>query len=422
MKNPKLRNIILSILLMTITSTNQWSNYPIGNTFFWWAFYGITLILLIVNKKQFFDPKDNESLKVLYWYLAWNIICILRGYFIAENYWEWKNLIETGFVLLLPLTINISTNRFVIQEILHNWLKFALPAFFVFLFVLQGEAYGRYLAPITLLLLFFFALEFKLKVLLSVFTLIVLMGGIDARSNIVKFSVSFLIGGVYPFRHFINIKLLEIGRQILLIAPIVFFILGVTGVFNIFKLDEYIKGSYYKTEIVKGEVVQLDLKADTRTGIYEEVLLSAIKNDYIIFGRTPARGNDSSLFGYQLNEILKTGKKERFINEVSILNIFTWTGIIGVVLYFLIFFRASYLAINKSNNYFMRLVGLFVAFRWTYAWVEDFTTFDLYYFFLWLMIGMCFSKPFRSMTENEMLLWIKGIFYKKHMFLARKVI
>ena len=137
---------------------------------------------------------------------------------------------------------------------------------------------------------------------------------------------------------------------------------------------------------------------------------SAIKNNYIIFGRTPARGNDSNSFGDYNKEKLKTGKQERFGNEVSILNIFTWLGIIGVVLYFIIFLKASYFAINESNNFPIKIVGLNISFRWAFGFVEDFSNFDLSNIFLWLMIGMCFSKTFRQMSNSQMKNWVLGIF------------
>ena len=110
---------------------------------------------------------------------------------------------------------------------------------------------------------------------------------------------------------------------------------------------------------------------------------------------------------------MHTEKQERFANEVSILNIFTWLGIVGVLLYFLIFIKATYLAINESNNIFIKLIGLNISFRWTYGFVEDFSRIDLSNIFLWLMIGMCFSESFRQMTNAEMKYWVRGIFEKQ---------
>jgi hypothetical protein len=79
----------------------------------------------------------------------------------------------------------------------------------------------------------------------------------------------------------------------------------------------------------------------------------------------------------------------------------------------MVFYRATYLAINRSNNIFIKTLGLFIAFRWIYAWVEDVNTFTLSYTFLWLMIGMCFSRSFRAMSNKEFESWVHGIFGKR---------
>lgn len=340
-------------------------------------------------------------------YLMWNIICITRGFSVAENYWEWKNLIGTALVLLLPLSIYVFTNTVIIQRIVSTWLRYALPAFFIFLpFFQASDALGRYLVPISFLLLFFPILPWRWKIVTLVFTTLVVFGGLDARSNVIKFCFAFLIGILFYFREQLQAKILQTLRILFLATPIVLFVLALTGQFNVFQMDKYVDGEYSTSVVQDGSVTEENLTADTRTLLYDEVLSSAKNNDYIFFGRTPARGNDSELFGAVLADELQTGKRERFSNEVSILNIFTWTGVIGVVLYFTIFYQASYLAINRSNNMFIRLIGLYVGFRWTYAWVEDFSDFDLSYLFLWLLVGMCFSRAFRAMTDLEMKDWL----------------
>src|SRR5690606_8010144 len=112
--------------------------------------------------------------------------------------------------------------------------------------------------------------------------------------------------------------------------------LALTGRFNIFNMEEYISGEYKTQTLIDGKLEETSLTADTRTLLYQETLTSAIKNNYVWHGRTPARGYESPSFGAFALEQLKTGKLERFGSEVSILNIFTWTGIIGCILYFLV--------------------------------------------------------------------------------------
>jgi hypothetical protein len=83
-------------------------------------------------------------------------------------------------------------------------------------------------------------------------------------------------------------------------------------------------------------------------------------------------------------------------------------------LYLLVFYKASYLAVNNSNNTYSKMIGIFVAFRWIYAWVEDINNFSLTTYFLWVIIGFCLSSKFRKLTDLEIKIWIQGIFEKKY--------
>lgn len=399
--------IPIFIFLIALASVNPWSKIPLGNTFIWWTIGIATLVLFIKAKPKYYNLVNEPNILLVKLYLFWNIICIIRGGIIAENYWEAKNLITMGLVLLLPLTIYISTNRKLVQLILNQYIRYILPAFFVFAIFISSAAYGSYLIPVSFVLLFLPLLPKKWKGVMLFFTLIVLTLSITSRSSVIKFLVPLLLSILYYFRGYIGKRKLGIVGLLLLVTPIVFFFLAITGQFNPFKMDEYITGDYTANQD-SGEVE--NLKADTRTGLYVEVLLSAIKNDYIWFGRTPARGNDSILFGKEIEAQTNTGKLERYANEVSILNIFTWTGLVGVILYFLVFIRASFLAVYKSRSWFMKIMGVYVCFRWLYAWVEDFSRFDFSYILLWIIIGMCFSESFRQMTNTEFKYWIRGIF------------
>ncbi|NLZ73420.1 MAG: hypothetical protein GX905_06335, partial [Bacteroidales bacterium] len=269
------------------------------------------------------------------------------------------------------------------------------------------------LMPISFLLLFLPALSNRQRLLLLLFTTIVLGADLGARSNVIKFGAPLIILIIYFFKDKISIKLLERVRLVLIIAPFVFVTLGITGIFNVFNISDYL--GEFKTQGLsnEGERVELDLSTDTRTFLYVEVIQSAITNDYVFFGRTPARGNDSPSFGPYAYEL--TGRNERLTNEVGVLNVFTWTGVVGVILYMFVFFRSSYLAINRSENIYAKMLGLYVAFRWVYSWIEDVNDFTLNYFVLWLMIGLCFSYSFRMMSDYEVTIWIRGVFDTRYL-------
>ncbi|MET7030074.1 hypothetical protein [Sediminicola luteus] len=406
--------ILIGIFLVTLYSINSWTDLPVGNTTIWWAVFILILIAFVLAKNKFYDKVNDSNIIFIKLYLFWNIVCIVRGLFVAQDYWEWKFLTQTSIVLLLPLSIFISTNTFVVQTIVGQWIKYVFPAFFIFYFFMHAEAVGHYLIPVSFLLLFFPFLNSKWKILAVSIVMVVLASNLGARSNVIKFMVPIALSLLYYFKSLINIRLISLARIILLGLPIVFLVLALTNTFNVFKMSEYIEGNYKLENKSTPNGGREDLTSDTRTFLYIEVINSALKYDYVWLGRTPARGNESPSFGPQIDKDLKTKKMERHSNEVSILNIFTWTGIVGVLLYFFVFFKASFLAIKKSNSWFMKLLGIYISFRWAYAWVEDFSTFNLSYLFLWITIGMCFSTAFREMTDLELKNWVRGIFDKRY--------
>lgn len=381
----------------------------INVTFFWWIVQFYILFLFWQGRKYFFNKNQKRIMVWVHFYLLWNVFSLSRGLFIAETYWDWKALVANVMALMLPIVAYSATNTTLLQAVIQKYIKYALPLFLVFFVLIASDAYGFYLVPISFLVLFFPIIKKPWRWIVLGVGLFVIIADVTARSNVIKFGVPIVLSLLYYFRHVLSSKIFEIVRLMLIVAPILFFTLAVYGDFNVLKMDEYIKGDY--TEIrtdYKGEEVVDNLKADSRTFLYIEVLQTAKVYDSWWIGRSPARGNISEYFGE--GDMNKRG--ERLGNEVGILNVFTWTGLVGVFLYFMVFYKASYMAINKSNNIFSKIIGLFVAFRWLYAWVEDVNNFSLNTFFLWIMIGMCFSESFRKMTNQEFRLWVWGIFEK----------
>ena len=393
------------------------SNFPylakLNITAIWWVIIFSFLTLFFLSNKYFLDERNKKNLVVVSLYLIWILVCILRGAFVAELYWDWKALVNNSMGLLLPIVVYSATNKVIVQSTLSNYIKYGLPLFLVLMILIRTDAYGFFLMPVSFLLLFLPALSNKQRLILLFFTAIVVGADFGARSNIIKFGFPLFSLIIYYLKEKISIKLLNYIHVVMIIAPLLFFTLGATGVFNVFNISEYM-GEVKATGIDdEGDRNTIDVTVDTRTFLYLEVLESAIINDYLIFGRTPARGNDSPHFGPFAYDL--TRRDERITNEVGILNVFTWTGIVGVILYFFIFYRASYLAINRSNNIYSKMLGVFVAFRWIYSWVEDINIVSLNYFMLWIMIGLCFSYSFRIMSDKEVTIWVRGIFDNRYL-------
>ncbi len=379
----------------------------------WWIILFFILMLFYISNKYFLDKENKKELVVVNIYLLWMVICIVRGAFVAELYWDWKGLVFNSMGLLLPVVAYSATNKVIVQSILSIYIKYGLPLFVLLMLLIRTDAYGFFLIPISFLLLFLPALSNRQRGLLLLSTVVIFIADLGARSSVLKFGVPVIILILYYLRGIVSIKFLESIRLAFMVIPFVLFSLAATDVFNVFNMSDYIGEIKSSGANYEGDRELVDLSSDTRTFLYVEVIHSAINNDYWIFGRTPARGNDSPSFGPFAYEL--TGRDERLTNEVGILNVFTWTGIIGVVLYLLVFYRASYLAINRSKNIFAKMLGIYISFRWIFSWVEDVNNFTLNYFMFWIMIGLCFSRSFRMMSDYEVTIWIRGVFDKRYL-------
>lgn len=393
-----------TILLISVSSVLAWCSLPIGNTFLWWLLQSI--ILLIFNKQR---PSGYRLIPVRCFLLLLMINALYGGLFMTENYWDWKMLVSNLMIFLLPLASYAYATPDVLVKTLKIWLKFAW-IMLIFLFPsLSSDAFGRYLVPFSFLSLFFALLNKKYILIVIIAYGITIILGTDSRSDMLKFSVTLALGLSYLLIGYkkIFVRILRFLTVVFYILPFIFFILGSTGVFNIFKIDEELKLDGEYTMISGGE--EKNALVDTRTFLYAEEIASAINNNYVIHGRSIARGYDSFWFGDAIDKELGIKRGERGGCETSILNVFNYFGLIGVVIYLWIFLSASYLALIRSNNIFVPIVGTYVAFRWMFAWVEDFSKFDLNYLFLWIMIGICFSPWFRGMTNAEFKNWVNLI-------------
>jgi hypothetical protein len=412
---------VFIIALETVSGPIQWvSGVLILNTYVSWILNFIILFIWFKGIRLYTNKRQIRSMMLLQILLLWYVFSIIRGVFTADDYWTAKVLVHNTFGLLLPVAAYSLTNLKVLQSLLRVYLLYSLPLFLIFIFIIPPDTLASYLILVSILLLFFPVLSKRIKWVVGVFALIALTADTSARGKTLTFAIPVLLVVVYYYRHFIPTILWEWIRKILMIAPIILFTLAVSGVFNVFNIGDYIEGDYTTQVIKNGEEEEENLLTDTRTFLYEEVLLSALVNNYWLIGRSPARGNDTLLWEGQ-TEI--SGKNERFGNETGILNIFTWTGIIGVILYLLVFYRATYLAVNKSNNIFSKMIGIFLAFHWLWSWVTEFSAFNLSYLSIWILVAFSFSENFRSMTNNEVKYWVRGITdkrYKYGMFIMNK--
>lgn len=402
------------LILCSMMSVNQWNHvFNLGNTTIGWIVDALMILIVLsyIYAKRLYILKEYNYCIL---FLVWMIVNAVRGgLYMCESYWDYKNLISTVMALTMPLFAMYFGSPRNVRMSFMIWNKW-IPRlfFFAFLWFIGKDAYHFLLTPFLLYGIFIAEMNTKWKVITAIILVLMLID-ITSRAQFLKAIFTIFLAIAWILRKRIWKGLYTIGYVICYILPIALLILGFTGTFNIFEdASERNHGKYVGTEInANGEEVRSDASADTRTFIYIEVISSAIEHNYVIWGRTPARGNDSAAFGINAMETMKGFKHmERIQNEVCHPNIFTWLGLIGLFLHCMIYFKASWLAFRHSRSLHMRFIGMMIAFNWALGWIENSTGFNIMNLTIWLMIGMGLSRKFRKMNDREFRLWFSRLF------------
>ena len=264
-----------------------------------------------------------------------------------------------------------------------------------------GDLIGFLCLPAIFLLLFFGELPKKQKMIwLALAILIVAASFIgDARSNVIKYTIALFIGLTFSYEAIYR-KLRHLV-WLCVISPFVLLYLGITGVFNVFEMDQYIKDKSISAGTIQ----------DTRTLVYVEVISSAVNNDYVLWGRGIGRGYESrtqELRSMDSKTATTISSSERN-SEVGMHNIFSWGGIVYVAIYTLMWCSVLYCGVYKSRNKYVRAIGFYLAFYYFYSWIENFQSFTIFFVSSWLMVAFCLSPYFRGMSNAEFRHYIKSL-------------
>lgn len=402
MKTSRLITFILIALIITdsFTYINMVNELNIGFATYISSFlnYISLIFILYIAKKNSNETEIPASVTQLYKFWLFVIIFnLLRGFFVAKDYWDWKFLLLSSVAFsLVPLAFFLGKNLYLVRLI----FKFTISYLFVYGFFFipislktNPELYSRLMIPISLFILFIPYLKFRWRILILIVAIVSILMVINFRSNLIKIAFSCLILAVFYFRRLIGKKIIVTACFALFALPFIFFTLAVTGKYNIFETISKKEG--YTT--INKEGVEENLMLDTRTFLYMEVISSLKESGNWLWGESGSGSYKSKWFYNDGGAI--NGKRYR--SEVGILNILLYYGVIGVIAYLILLYKVSFMAIKSSKNKLAQMLGLFIAFRWTYSFVEEFSQYDLNFFFFWIAIGLVSSKTFREMSDQQ---------------------
>jgi len=358
----------------------------------------LVCLLILNNKIKWQKAIPGWPNYFFKWLMAWNIITILRGAVLAENYWDWKFLfLDSGFMMLIPYAMLAG----ILFSYCDELFRLLITKLFIFGYLIIPLTLAidteRAMFPRMMIMICFFILLIpyvkpKWGLAIVLVTGVSVYLGFDFRTNVIRIAFAGMLALLYYAKQYIPRYLLKIVPLLFITIPFVFLFLGLTGSYNVFKPAEDID----KYVVTNSNGEETNLAVDTRTGLYQEVLLSMQASNTFAFGGGATAKYKSAYFEEEIGK-----NAGRFGSEVGFLNMLLYEGFVGLILYALLLFSAIYYGIAYSNNFLSKMLALFLAFRWLLFFIEDYNKYDINNYFLFLTIGMCLSKNFRSMTDAD---------------------
>jgi hypothetical protein len=348
-----------------------------------------------VNKNEF----DDKWIIIVYIIMC--VITFLRGIFDSKSQQDYIVLLSSTIFLMLlyPLFIYLAQRKYIIS-VFNALINTALPLCFISLFFKPSDGFMTFQYCISFIYMFIFFIPFvkrKWKIIIFFIVIIIPLYDIARRSPLINTSVCLIILLLYyRVPHTIYRRIAKLLFSILVLSPIVFLILGLSGVYNIFTL-----GDSFDAVTITSKSNQRNLLVDSRTSIYSDVFSELSRQKAYIFGLGGAGKTKTSLVDNPNNPNNNIYKEGRRGTESGMLNFIQLSGIVGVLCYWILLTAASYKAIFKSQNSFYIMFGLFLAFKVLYSFVEDRLQCNIATFYFMFYIGLCYNFQLRSLKNIE---------------------
>lgn len=353
--------------------------------------------------------KHMDQKRIVKVFIVYSIFMFIRGGIIANSFQDWTTLAsgQVTLMLFMPLTIYLGAKKESVKYLFRTFL-FVIPFIFILYFTTSDRGpfgFTKSLSPIYLFILLIPYLSKKLKILVIIIVILSFFRDITIRANMINIIVAFLILLTYGIKF--KSRLLNIIkkiRYILLISPIIFIILGIMGTFNVFKIGDYLENYTMSDNAGRSQ----DVFVDSRTGIFTDVFTQLEESNAIVFGLGAGGKTKTFLTDVNWGDLDVIYKDGRRGTESGMLNYIQYGGILGGLLYYLLFIKASYLAVYKSRNWFLVMIGVWVIFKGLFSFIGDPLPFTISSVFNFATIGICFNREIREMNNFE----IKVFFHK----------
>jgi hypothetical protein len=362
----------------------------------------IIFFIIVLSKIKLFSFTKIYFSKVLSFLFFYQIFILIHGFFIANDFLQWRYLIVSysPFILLCFFTV-ICTIDLAIFYFLKFVLFWILPTSFLFyLFsfnLIENISYINYLSPIFLFILFFNYLPLKYKYFCVIVILFSSISNFNNRTHILNLIMA--LGYLVLQKINNSIRLRKNMIIFILIIPVVFIFLNITVGLNIFKEIE---------ELNTSEEVGFNGN-DSRSGVYLDAFSSISNFKSFIFGNSPVAYYKSYLAE---DDDVIIGKYRLGASEVAFLNFIQFGGII----YFCIFTLLIIFIINRviihCNSIFALDLALFLSINWLFMFIEKSIELNFYWITIFGLLGFLQNKNLLKMNTKEFLDQFNLIIFK----------
>ncbi len=304
------------------------------------------------------------------------------------------------FTYLLPLAFLFSEKNII--SILYKRLSFVIViSFILFLINYSSIVAGKYLSFLSFSICSILFIPFLLYIrkrylqyclMFFLFSIICFLL-IGERAILIYFSLS-LLGFFGVKMHFLNIAwslILLAGISVSLAILIYSLYYGVS-------IFEILQDLYFDTN---------DMAQDTRSFIFYELSEDLTRNHEWIYGKGMLGVCYSPFFDSSTNP--NADSAYRIGLEVGFLQYLLKGGLLYLSLIMLTFLGAIYNAFFKSKSKFIKTIGVLLFVNFVILCISYTPSFNMWYFHIWIMIGMCYSNKFLKLSDNEIKTIINSV-------------
>lgn len=359
--------------------------------------FGFTAFFLFkaITSKVIF----SSNIKTNFFYIClviWSVIIFFRG--ITFNYDFYRSLLISPYVFL-PYLFPFLVKYFTIYDFkkILNFIHYVNIVFllFVLLYFRQPqndimlsigfvEDLNKYLAFPAFFLLFSFK---HLTTRRQIVSLLVFFIGFGISIYTARRSLTWTFGWAFIF----FIYLLYSGYNGSLAKKFRFFLVIALISFAMYFVFQKYEQTFFGSLADKIDV-------DTRSTVLNDFERDMHLEDWI-FGRGIGGGYQLRETGFEINN---NYSNSRNIIEAGYLNLILKGGYIYLFLLFIIYLKAIYNGLFKSNNNFAKAFALFIILHMLELYPAGILTFNIRFLLIWYCIAMLWNKKFLQFTDENL--------------------